>query len=142
MSNYISVLICLFVFLVVSTLSTVSYLYEEEQALVRSIHEQLMREMASDGYLDQTIAHYYEQALQKEGFETTAGPFFLASHTNPNARATKAVFGLVYPAKNFVELETRVRPTFTTSLITWLQTGSGDIIFHNQRESQFIPNEP
>ncbi|MGG4499150.1 hypothetical protein [Brevibacillus reuszeri] len=139
MSEFSSNLLSLFTFLIVFTLAVITYVYDEEQSAVRAIHVQTIKEMAGAGYLDPVVSAYYESQLEKLGFDRSKGPFFIASHKDQNNRATKPVYSQVDPKKNFVSLETRVKPSFSTQMINWLRTGDGDFRYINDRESQYIP---
>lgn len=141
MSEYSSSLFSLLAFVLVFTFGTISYVYGEEQAAVRAVHVQVIKEMAGAGYLDSAISDYYTNQLKKEGFKTSTGAFFTPSHRDPSNRAVKPLYGQVNPRENFVHLETRVKPSFTTQMINWLKTGQGDFLFRNDRESQYIPHE-
>ncbi|MBO8163925.1 MAG: hypothetical protein H0Z34_09455 [Brevibacillus sp.] len=140
MSNYLSLLLCLIVLVIVLTLGMVSYKYSEEQSVVRSVYEQLSREMAAAGYLDPAVADYYQAFLRKKGFEQET-PFFFASHTSPLDRAIRPRYGEVRSEEHFVELEVRVEPSFTTQLIQLFRAGEATLMFRNMRVSQYIPEE-
>lgn len=139
MSEYSSSLFSLLTFVLLFTLSAITYVYEEEQAAVRTIHVQVIKEMAGAGYLDPAVSTYYSNQLKKEGFDDSTGEFFVASRKDPANRALKPVYSQVDPSVNFVHLETRVKPSFSTQIVNWLRTGQGDFLFRNDRESQYIP---
>ncbi|MDC0764240.1 hypothetical protein POF51_26325 [Brevibacillus sp. AG] len=139
MSEMLSSVISLYTFVILVTLAFISYVYEDEQAVARSIHVQVMKEMAGSGYLDPVVSAYYSKELEKEGLSKSTGAYFSPSHKDPSNRAMKPVYSEVDPKKNFVQLETRIKPSFTTVLINWLRTGNGDFHFINERESQYIP---
>ncbi|GED32388.1 hypothetical protein P9G84_13760 [Brevibacillus centrosporus] len=139
MSEYSSSLLSLLTFVILFTLSAITFVYEEEQAAVRTVHLQVIKEMAGAGYLDPAVSAYYSDRLRQEGFDNLIGAFFTASHTDPMNRALKPVYSQVDPHVNFVHLETRVKPSFSTEIVNWLRTGNGDFLFRNDRESQYIP---
>ncbi|WP_019123885.1 hypothetical protein [Brevibacillus massiliensis] len=140
MSNYLSLLLCLIVLVIILTIGFVSYKYSEEQSVVRSVYEQLSHEMAAAGYLDPAVAAYYQEFLRKKGFEQDT-PFFYASHTNPANRAERPRYGEVLSQKNFVELSVQVKPSFSTQLVSFFRTGEATLTFRNMRVSQYIPEE-
>lgn len=111
---------------------------QQEKAEVRSIWEQMLRDMAAEGYLSPSVQAHYTQVLQKRGFSQET-PFFVASHTSSSSRAIRPQHGEVASKQNQVKLTIQVEPTPWIKTIAFLHGENTTFRFTGTKISEYIP---
>ncbi|MGG4456906.1 hypothetical protein ABEX29_01220 [Brevibacillus porteri] len=140
MKTVISILLSMLIFIIVSVgIIGVSEI-KNEQAEVRSVWGKMLREMAADGYLADSVVSHYSDYLKAQGYEQDF-PYFQASHTNSNNRAIRPQHGKVATSDNIVRLSIEVEPKPFIKAIKFLRDGQPNFIFSDTRISEYLPIE-
>ncbi len=137
MKQVLSFFLVLLIFVTQTTGIVAVSVMEQEKAEVRNLFEQMLREMATVGYLDPAVASYYEQKLKSLGYQQST-PYFIASHTSPDQRAIRSIRG-ESGDDNQVTLTVEVQPSAGVRVISILRTGDARFRFTGTRPSEYMP---
>lgn len=140
MKNFISFLLVLLysVIAIVGILGVLEIKHEEAE--VRSVWEKMLREMAAEGYLDESIASHYTKYLVEQGYQQSI-PYFQASHSSAGNRAIRPQHGEVVTTKNIVSLTVEVEPKPFIKAIKFLRDGQPNFTFTGTRLSEYLQQD-
>ncbi|WP_139490068.1 hypothetical protein [Brevibacillus dissolubilis] len=115
MSHYLSFLLSVLVLMIPSIGSTTVYVYQNQQATIHTVYQQLSEEVAKAGYLDPAVKQFYIDALRAKGFPS------VSIHASTESKAFRIVrprYGQEPQAANLITLEMTVEPTSVTRLFS------------------------